>query len=132
MRKPYQVEGIPDKRSVGLPHGVETDDYVFVASMALHPTERRRDDNTDTIAQETKVCLDRMETKLGAVGCSLQDVVKMTVYLSDRNYQREFMEVYNARWEYGNHPMRTTLFVGLALDCRVELDAIAVKPNRES
>ena len=84
MRKPFQVEGVPDKRSVGLPHGVETDDYVFVASMALHPSEPRRDDNTD------------------------------------------------ARWEYGNHPMRTTLFVGIALDCRVELDAIAVKPTRGS
>jgi 2-iminobutanoate/2-iminopropanoate deaminase len=127
MRRSFQVPGLPDLRRAGLSHGVETDQLVFVASMAYHESEMRRADEAVTIADETRICLDRMQLKLQAVGCDLSHVCKMTVYLSDRNYQAEFAATYKEYWPDGDYPMRSTHFVGLARDCRVELDAIAVK-----
>ena len=133
MRKVIHVDSLPDLRDAGLSQGIETDDYVFVATMAFHPGERppRRDDSAKSITDETRICLDRMETKLEAAGIDLSHVVKMTVYLSDRNYQAEFIEAYKEYgekyWPNGEWPMRTTHYCGIARDCRIELDAIAVK-----
>ena len=133
MRKALHVDDLPDLRPSGLSQGIETDDYVFVASMAFQFGARppRRDDAAVTVADEARICLERMDRKLQAVGCDLSHVVKMTVYLSDRNYSAEFIRVYleygGRYWPEGDWPMRTTHFVGVARDCRIELDAIAVK-----
>jgi 2-iminobutanoate/2-iminopropanoate deaminase len=133
MRRVFHVDELPDLRASGVSHGVETDDYVFVASMAFQfgASPARRDDTAVTIEDEVRICLDRMNIKLQAVGCDLSHVVKMTVYLSDRNYAADFQKVYREYgeryWPDGTWPMRTTHFVGVARDCRVELDAIAVK-----
>ena len=133
MRKVHFVDGHPDLRKAGLSHAVETEQFVFAASMALsHDLPRRRDPEAVTIADETRIVLKRLDEKLAAGGCSLKDVVKMTCYLSDRAHQPEFMSVYNSQWEEGDAPVRCTFVVGLALDCRVEVDAIAVKPTRGS
>jgi 2-iminobutanoate/2-iminopropanoate deaminase len=130
MRKIIHVDTLPDLRKAGLSHAVETDDYVFAASMALsHDLPRRRDPAAVTVADETRIAIQRLEERLKVGGCTLQDVVKMTCYLSDKAHNAEFREVYNSYWEEGNHPVRLTLVVGLALDCRIELDAIAVKPK---
>lgn len=131
MRKILHVDSLPDLRKNGLSQAVETDDFVFAATMAIsYDTPYRRVEEAVTIADETRICLERMEKKLNAGGCSLKDVVKMTCYLADRSYQAEFKEVYKTYWEEGTAPLRCTFFVGIATDCRMELDAIAVKPKK--
>ena len=130
MRKSHFVESVPDTRASGQSHVIETDQFVFAASMALSfDTPRRRDPAAVTIADEARICFERLEAKLNAAGCGLKDVAKMTCYLSDRAHQPEFVEVYKKYWEAGSYPVRCTFFVGLALDCRIEIDCIAVKPK---
>lgn len=129
MRQTIHVDSLRDLRAAGASHVVEAADLVFVNSMALHPTERRRDDGAVTIADETRICLERMETQLQAAGSDLGHVVKMTCYLTDPDDQPEFREEYKTYWSHGDHPVRTTVYVGLVADCRVALDAIAVKSN---
>jgi 2-iminobutanoate/2-iminopropanoate deaminase len=128
MRKNIHVEGLPDLRPYGLSQGVETDNFVFVPSMALERGELRRDHQAISVADETRIVLERMDEKLRAVGLSLADVVKSTCYLTDRNHFTEFAEEYKKHWD-GDYPTRVTVYVGLAVDCRVEIDAVAVKPS---
>jgi 2-iminobutanoate/2-iminopropanoate deaminase len=37
--------------------------------------------------------------------------------------------VYRTYWEPGKYPTRATVYVGIGSDCRVEIDAVAVKPT---
>lgn len=128
MRKNIHVDGLPDLRPYGLSQGVETDNLVFVPSMALESGELRRDRNAVSVGDETRIVLERLNRKLNAVGLSLKDVVKTTCYLTDRNHFTEFAEEYKKHWD-GEYPTRVTVYVGLATDCRVEIDAVAVKPS---
>lgn len=128
MRKNIHVDGLPDLRPYGLSQGVETDNVVFVPSMALESGELRRDRNAVTVGDETRIVLERLDRKLNAIGLSLKDVVKTTCYLTDRNHFTEFAEEYKKHWD-GDYPTRVTVYVGLATDCRVEIDAVAVKPT---
>lgn len=132
MRRAFQVEGHHDFRGSGVSHAVETEQFVYVATMAFEvgANPPRRDPKAVTIADEARICLDRMQERLEAVDCHLGHVVKMTVYLSDRNYAAEFIKTYKEYEKYfpnGSWPLRTTHFVGVARDCRMELDAVAVK-----
>lgn len=126
MRRNIHVDGLTDLRPAGLSQGVETDNLVFVASMALDPDHPRRHSDAKTIADETRICLERLALKLQAVGLTLDNVVKTTCYLTDRNHYAEFAEEYKKFWT-DEYPVRCTVYVGLGADCRVEIDAIAVK-----
>ncbi|NEW26597.1 RidA family protein [Nocardia cyriacigeorgica] len=115
--------------SYGMNPGVATKDYVFAGGMALDLETLRRKPGADSIADETKIALAEIESVLAAAGCSLRDVVKTTCYLSDDSYRKEFWEAYTEVFAPGPYPARTTFVVGIAGDCRVEIDAIAVRPR---
>jgi enamine deaminase RidA (YjgF/YER057c/UK114 family) len=118
----------PRAQQWGLAQGCETDSLVFVAGMAFDYENLCRLPEAVTVADETRICLQRIQRRLELCGLTLSDIAKTTVYLSDREHQREFMETYQEFWEEGDFPARCTFFVGIAADCRVEIDAIAVKP----
>lgn len=114
----------------GMTPGVATDDFVFAGGMALDLETVRRKPEADTIAAETKIALDEIRGLLEAAGSSLRDVVKTTCYLSDDSYRKEFWEAYTEVFSPGPFPARTTFVVGIAGDCRVEIDAIARRPKQ--
>ncbi|MEV0685532.1 RidA family protein [Nocardia sp. NPDC050378] len=113
----------------GMTPGVATKDYVYAGGMALDLETLNRKPEADTIANETKIALAEIEGLLKAAGCGLRDVVKTTCYLSDDSYRKEFWEAYTEVFAPGPFPARTTFVVGIAGDCRVEIDAIAVRPR---
>lgn len=115
--------------SYGMNPGVATKDYVFAGGMAMDLETLRRKPEADTIAEETKIALAEIESVLAAAGCTLRDVVKTTCYLSDDSYRKEFWEAYTEVFAPGPYPARTTFVVGIAGDCRVEIDAIAARPR---
>lgn len=113
----------------GLNPGVATNGYVFAGGMALDLHTLKRLPEADTIANETKLCLQEIEEILHAAGCTLRDVVKTTCYLSDDSYRAEFWKAYTEVFAPGPYPARCTFVVGIAAGCRVEIDAIAVRPK---
>lgn len=115
----------------GLNPGVATNGYVFAGGMALDLHTLERLPGADTIANETKLCLKEIEEILEAAGCTLRDVVKTTCYLSDDSYRAEFWKAYTEVFAPGPYPARCTFVVGIAAGCRVEIDAIAVRPQRK-
>ncbi|MEU1999851.1 RidA family protein [Rhodococcus sp. NPDC019627] len=109
----------------GMNPGVATRDFVFAGGMALDLDTLQRKAEADTIANETKIALQEIKVILAEAGCTLEDVVKTTCYLSDDSYRKEFWQAYTDEFGEGPYPARTTVVVGIAGDCRVEIDTIA-------
>jgi 2-iminobutanoate/2-iminopropanoate deaminase len=113
----------------GMNPGVATRDFVFAGGMALDLETLKRKAEADTIAAETKIALEEIQAILAEAGCTLKDVVKTTCYLSDDSYRKEFWTAYTEMFGEGPYPARTTVVVGIAGDCRVEVDVIARRQN---
>lgn len=82
----------------------------------------------DDIAGQTHATIDRLEDILGRAGCSLADVVKVTVWLTDANDYPGFHRAYGERFAVESAPARSTVVAGLVAPVRVEMEAIAVRP----
>ena len=79
-----------------------------------------------TVGEMTMQCMKNIEAILAAAGCTLQDVVKTTIFLKDLN---DFAEVNGAYATFfpSNPPARACVQVArLPRDTRVEIEAIAV------
>lgn len=111
----------------GMTPGVATGELVFAGGMALDLETLRRKDEAKSIADETRIALDEVKGILEAAGCGLRDIVKTTCYLADDAYRQEFWETYTEVFAPGPFPARATFVVGIAGDCRVEIEAIAVR-----
>ena len=116
----------------GMNLGVATDDFVFAGGMALDLHTLQRLPAAVTIADETRLALKEVGEVLAAAGCTLRDIVKTTCYLSDDSYRREFFETYTEVFAPGPFPARATFVVGIAGGCRVEIEAIALRPKRST
>jgi 2-iminobutanoate/2-iminopropanoate deaminase len=122
-------EGPQYDDSYPLSQGVETETMVFANGMAFDNDSRTRMAEAVTIADETRIVLDALQAILADAGASLDDVVKTTVYLSEREFYDEMNTVYRQYWAPGQFPTRATVYVGIGSQCRVEIDVVAVKPT---
>lgn len=102
---------------------VEAGDLVFVAGqVGLPPTSTAAETPFDVEARAT---FDAIGEALEIVGLGLADVVRCTVYLTDMTRFEAMNEVFRAVFPT-NRPVRTTVGVmGLARDCRIEVEATA-------
>ncbi len=76
------------------------------------------------ISEQTGRVLDNLEACLGAAGCGLDDVIKVTAFLADLSDFEAFNEVYGNRFA-GAPPARSTVGVDLPGGILVEIEAIA-------
>ena len=81
-------------------------------------------------AENAMACV---ETLLEEAGAQLQDIVKITIYITDRTYREPVYRVVG-RWLKGVHPVSTGLIVqGLARpEYLMEIDVIAEVPTARS
>lgn len=100
--------------------------FVFVSGQG--PLDPVTDEvKGDTIEEQAELTLRNVQNILEAVGCSMDDVVKVGVFLADMNDFDRFNAVY--RTFFGDLlPARTCVEAGLG-SIRVEIDAIAVMPR---
>ena len=111
----------------GASSGAASDDLVFVCGIAIDSATMSRLPAGGSIADETNLVLDLIADHLRQSGCTLADVVKTTCYVSDESYRMEFIAAYRERFAPGPYPARCTFSIGLAGDCRVQIDAIAYR-----
>lgn len=79
------------------------------------------------IEVQTKQVFANIQAVLAAAGCTLQDVVKSTVYLKDMGDFAKMNAVYEAAFA-PHKPARTTIQAAkLPRDCIVEIEVIAYK-----
>ena len=102
--------------------------FVYVGSLAIDMKTLKRMTEADTIAAETKIVLGMIEKQLAEHDLTLRDVVKTTCYLSDESHRMEFIGAYREAFAPGPYPARTTLVLGIAVDCRVQIEVVAATP----
>ena len=78
------------------------------------------------IEAQTRQTLKNVEKALALAGCTLQDVVKSTVWLDDARDFWTFNRVY-AEFFSENKPARSTTQATLMIDAKVEIEVIAYK-----
>lgn len=79
------------------------------------------------IATQTKQSLTNIKAILEAAGSSMDDVLKVTVYLKNMDDFAKMNEVYGTFFTEGNYPTRCAVEVAkLPKDVLVEIDAIAI------
>ncbi len=103
--------------------GIITEQFVFTAGQ--RPQDPVTGEIKKDIKEQTAQVIKNIEAILKESGCTLKDVVRTTVYLSDIKYFDEMNSIYREMFSEP-FPVRTTMGVQLrGID--VEIDAIAVK-----
>lgn len=104
---------------------VAVGEQVYIAGQGpISPQTRQIAD--DSFEEQVELTLSNMANTLAAADCSLDDCVKITVYLSDMaNYDR-FNAIYKTKFTEP-YPVRTTVQAVLWHHIQVEIDAIAVR-----
>ena len=101
---------------------VRSGDHVYTAGqVGFDPTGTLVEGG---IAEQTRQTLANLEACLGAAGCTLDDVVKVNVFLVDLADFDAFNEIYRAAFAEP-YPARTTVQAGLPGGIRVVIEAVA-------
>jgi enamine deaminase RidA (YjgF/YER057c/UK114 family) len=79
------------------------------------------------IAGQTHAAIDMVEEILARAGCTLEDVVKTTVWLVDGADYPAFNAAYAERFPPERAPARSTVLSGLIAPVRVEIEAVAAR-----
>ena len=103
--------------------GWHAGDFIFVTGTG--PISPEGKVVGDTIEEQTSKAIDNIEAILKADGASLDDVVKVNVYLTDMRNFAAMNAVYARRFA-APYPARTTVaVVALPLGAAVEIEMIA-------
>jgi len=82
----------------------------------------------DDIDSQTRQCLTNLQRVLEASGATLDDVIRVGVFLAHKEDFEGMNAVYRTFFS-APPPARTTVYVGLPGALRVEIDALAVLPG---
>ncbi|MEK2606656.1 RidA family protein [Burkholderia arboris] len=121
----YFAECNPLTRNLPRSLAVKAGDLVFVSGQIA-----RNEDGSIVaggIDVQTRRTLQNVAQVLALAGCTLDDVVKTTVWLEDARDFAEFNRVY-AEFFPGNKPSRSTLQATNMVGTKIEIEAIACKP----
>ncbi|HEY0695738.1 MAG TPA: Rid family detoxifying hydrolase [Kribbella sp.] len=103
-------------------------DLIFTAGLVPIDPETRSLVGEGDVAEQTRQVLRNLQAILAAAGATLDDVVKITVFLADRD--RDW-EAYDAVFpEFFTQPYPARLTAGAHLgNILVEIEAVASRPN---
>ena len=123
-----EVINVPNAPRLPFSPAVRAGDFIFVSGQL--GSRDNRGNPVIGIRAQTETALDNLKRVLAAAGASLDDVVKVTVYL--RNAE-EFATMNAAYEKYfmKDRPARSTVVAALAMaDMLIELDAVAYRPAK--
>jgi len=111
--------------TVPLSAAVQAGDFLFLSGQVPFGPDGRL--VPGDIAVQTRQVLENIAAVLGKVGASMEDVVKTTVWLTDAADFAAFNSVYREYFP-SLPPARSCVVSLLAVDARVEIEAIAHVP----
>ena len=125
MKKVIATSGAP--KAIGpYSQGIEANGFVFVSGQIPINPETGKIEVTDITGQTNQV-LKNVTAVLAAAGCTLENVVKTTVFLSDISNFAAMNEVYK-QFFTADCPARSAFAVkDLPLGALVEIETIAAK-----
>jgi 2-iminobutanoate/2-iminopropanoate deaminase len=126
-RHPVTAQGAP--AAVGpYSHAVQSGGLLFCSGQVpLDPNTGKLVEGS--IGDQTRRCLENLQIVCAAAGASLEDAVRLGVYVTDMGTFPEVNEAYGAFFGDGP-PARSAIGVAaLPLGARVEVDAIVAMPD---
>src|SRR4030042_657086 len=118
-----KVITLPDAPRLPFSPAIRAGDYIFVSGQLGHTDAQGEE--VKGIEGQTKQCLENMKKVLTVAGASLDDVVKITVFLRHEKDFAKMNEVYQGYF-LKDHPARSTVIAGLALPSMlIEIDCIS-------
>jgi len=121
------VEGAP--KAVGpYAQGIVANGLLYTAGQTARDPATGNLVSGDIVVQTNRV-LDNVEAILKGASCTLQDVIKVTVFMTDLGDFAKMNEAYAAR--FGSHrPARSTVQVSkLPANAQLEIDVVARVPH---
>ena len=102
-------------------------DLIFIAGqVAVEPGSGKI---PSSFAEQLRLVLDHLSNILQSAGSSMDQVLKMTVFLKDRGYRTQYDEIFRAYFKEG-FPARSTIVADLMKEeFLVEIEAIAAAPR---
>ncbi|MFT4085420.1 MAG: RidA family protein [Nocardioides sp.] len=104
----------------------ERSPFVYASALAIDVATMKLVPEADTIEHEIEVVLSRVAARLAAAGLGLEDVVKTTCYVREASDVEEVAAGY-AKAFPGQLPVTNTVVLGLAGNCRVQIDTVAAR-----
>ncbi|MCI0335418.1 MAG: RidA family protein [Planctomycetes bacterium] len=124
---PQKQPFYPEKAFVGGPYSpaISVGDQVFVAGQGpISPSTQQI--AGDTFEDQLELTFSNVDAVLRAAGCTLDDCVKVNVYLSTMSNFDALNTIYRQKFT-APFPVRTTVQAELWGQIQVEIDVIAVR-----
>lgn len=125
------IQKINCSNLAGIPafsHAVKAGDFIYVSG-TLGTKQDKMEIVQGGVTRETEQILFHFENILGQCGASMEDIVKVNVYLTDMDNFHDMNSAYLDVIQF-EPPARITVGVKeLALGASVEMDCIAYKPG---
>ena len=121
-----EVINLPDWPDHPFSPAVRAGDYIFLSGSVGAVDDDGKE--LKTVAEQTAQCFENIKKTLAAAGASLEDLVKMTVFLCAASEFGNMNKVYRQYFSKP-YPARATVIGGLVLrSMLLEIDCIAYKP----
>ena len=112
-------------RRLSLSRAIRAGDFVFLTGQI--PFKDGAPLVTGSIEEQTRAVLEDIKKTLAEADCTLADVVKAMVWLTDRADFPGFNAVYGEYFP-DQPPTRSAVVSDLLVDARVEVEVVAYKP----
>lgn len=124
-----EVITVPNAPKYPFSPAIKAGDYIFVSGQGGF-----EDPDTgkavEGIEDQTRLCLENIKRVLEAAGSSLDDVVKVTVFLGNVDDFARMNEVYQSYFSQAQ-PARSTAVTGLVVNnMLIEMECIAYCPSK--
>ena len=110
---------------VPLSPAVRAGDFVYISGQV--PVDASGSVVAGHIEPQTRQVLDNVKAALALAGCTMDQVVKTFVILTDARDFGAFNKVY-ATYFPAEPPARTTIEAGLMIDIKIEIEVVAYAP----
>jgi 2-iminobutanoate/2-iminopropanoate deaminase len=126
-RETVTAQGAPEAAGP-YSHAVKSNGLVFLSGQTpIDPNTGQLVEGS--IGDQARRCLDNLSVVAAAAGASLDDAVRMTIYVTDISVFKDVNEAYGSYFPE-NPPARTTIGVAaLPLGAEVEMVAILALPD---
>lgn len=114
------------KPTTGFNHVIKAENFIFLSSQ-LSTSLKTGEIIKGNIKQQTRRALENIKFLLRQCGCTMDDIVKVTIYFRNVKDRKEINEVYKHYFTSGQEPAKVSIQAPSPIDgIDVEIEAIAI------